>query len=69
MKESHKRSIAKSISWRVTASLVTIGLVGIFTRRWEIALSVGGIEIFLKLLIYYLHERVWNRIRWGITYG
>lgn len=65
MKEKHIRSVMKSISWRVIATLTTIMLVFIFTRNWVISVEVGALELILKILFYYLHERGWNRIRWG----
>ena len=55
----------KTISWRVCATMTTVIIVFIFTRRTEIALTVGGLEAIFKLLIYFLHERGWNKIRWG----
>jgi adenylylsulfate kinase len=64
-KETHKRSIAKSITWRVLASLTTMILVFVFTQRLDIMVAVGGIEIIAKMLIYYAHERAWNVTKWG----
>lgn len=63
--DQHERSIAKTISWRIVATLTTSLLVLLFTHQWVIALSVGGIEGILKLFFYYLHERAWNKIEWG----
>ncbi len=64
-KESHTRSILKTISWRALATLTTIILVYIFIGDVTIALSVGGIEVILKMLVYFLHERVWDKIKFG----
>ena len=63
--ESTNRSIIKSISWRIIATLVTTALVFIFTGKLDLALQVGVFEVFLKMLIYYFHERIWNNIKWG----
>jgi len=68
-KEAHKRSIAKTITWRVLATLTTAILVLLFTGKPEIALSVGAIEMTAKIIIYYAHERAWNRISWGIHHN
>ena len=62
--ESHERSIVKGISWRIIATTDTFLVVFIITCLLdqcsvENALKIGGIEFFLKLLIYYGHERVW----------
>jgi len=65
MKETRIRSVTKSISWRVIASLATIILVFTFTRNWVISVEVGFLEVVLKIVLYYLHERVWNGMKWG----
>ena len=65
MKEKRIRSVTKSISWRVLASLATILLVFIFTRNWIISIEVGSLEVAVKIVLYYLHERVWNIMEWG----
>jgi adenylylsulfate kinase len=64
-KEQKSRTIFKTFTWRATATLTTISLVFIFTGRIDIALEVGFIEVFAKMLFYYLHERGWGKIRWG----
>ncbi len=64
-KEHKSRTIFKTMTWRVTATLTTISLVYIFTGRIDTALEVGLIEVFAKMLFYYLHERGWDKIRWG----
>jgi adenylylsulfate kinase len=64
-KETNTRSIVKTISWRILATLTTMSLVYIFIGDMTIAISVGGIEVFLKMLIYFLHERAWDKIKFG----
>ena len=61
-----QRSIAKSVTWRITATLTTILLVWIATGRIDIAIGIGAAEFIIKIAIYYGHERVWARIRWGL---
>ncbi len=63
--ESHRRSILKAFSWRLWATLTTIALVFLFTGRLKIAAAIGGLEVVLKLLLYFLHERAWNKIHYG----
>lgn len=65
MSEGRKRTIVKTISWRVMATIITILLVFFFTGRIDISLEIGALEVVLKLLFYYLHERGWNMISWG----
>jgi len=65
MIDSHKRSVVKSICWRIVATLTTMSIVFIFTRRIVLALEVGFFEVIAKMTFYYLHERVWDRVKWG----
>ena len=63
--ESHKRSIAKAVSWRIFASLVTVIVVYIFTRELILSAGVGLVDAMIKILGYYIHERLWGTIRFG----
>jgi len=63
--ETKLRSISKAVSWRVLATLTTFTLVLIFTGEMEVALTVGGLEVVFKMLIYFSHERGWDKIKWG----
>jgi adenylylsulfate kinase len=64
-KETKTRSIVKTISWRILATLTTVTLVYIFIGDTTIAFTVGGIEVFLKMLVYFIHERVWDKLKFG----
>ncbi len=59
------RSIAKSISWRIIGTLDTILISWIITGKVKVALSIGLVELFTKMLLYFFHERIWNQIDWG----
>jgi uncharacterized membrane protein len=63
--EAHTRTIVKAISWRVIATLTTMIIVFLFTRRIILTLGVGLAEVTAKITFYYLHERVWDKISWG----
>ncbi|MBZ9572361.1 DUF2061 domain-containing protein [Patescibacteria group bacterium] len=65
MKANHRRSIIKSISWRFLATLTTMIIVFIFTGEILLSFGVGFFEVILKLILYYIHERLWNRTSWG----
>ena len=65
MKEKPNRSILKAISWRITGSLDTIIVSFFVTGSVKIAFSIGVVEVFTKMLLYYLHERAWNKIQFG----
>ena len=60
-----KRTITKTLTWRVTASLTTFIIAWILTGDFLIGVSIGGIEAITKILLYYFHERIWNNINWA----
>ena len=63
--EKHYRSLIKAISWRCTGTLDTFIVSWIITGQLELALSIGLVEVFTKMILYYGHERLWNKITWG----
>lgn len=65
MKEKSYRSIAKSVSWRTIGTIDTIVISMFITGKLDLALAIGGIEVFTKMALYYFHERTWNRIKFG----
>ncbi len=65
---NYKRHIAKSISWRIIGSIDTVVISGIVTGSWEAGLAIGGIEIISKMVLYFLHERLWYKFsKFGIS--
>ncbi len=56
---THSQSLAKAFSWRVVATATTALIALAITGEIDTALLIGGIEFFLKIGIYYLHERFW----------
>ena len=68
MKVSKTRSLAKSISWRIIGTSLTALLFYIFTgEAVNILVQFGIIDTVIKLASFYCHERVWNKIEWGIS--
>ncbi len=65
MKEKPNRSILKTISWRITGTLDTMLISFIITGDVAVAASIGFIEVFTKMVLYYYHERMWNKINYG----
>jgi len=63
--ETHSRTVMKTVSWRIVATLTTGVIVYIFTGEILLSLGVIGVEGLTKILFYYLHERAWNMIQWG----
>jgi uncharacterized membrane protein len=65
VRDSHPRSIAKAVSWRITGSIDTFALSYVFTGSAKLAGSIAGAEMATKMVLYYLHERVWSAVRWN----
>ncbi len=63
--ENKRRSVMKSITWRIMATASTIFLVFILTGNLVISTSVGILELIVKALLYYVHERIWNMLDYG----
>lgn len=68
--ESHYRSLLKGITWRIIATTDTILVVLLVTCladqcSLQDGLKIGLIEFFLKLGIFYVHERIWQKILFG----
>ena len=64
-KESHLRSMLKGLTWRVIATSTIFGITYFTTGEMETALQVASIEFFIKLIIYYIHERAWQAVPRG----
>ncbi|MBU4284952.1 DUF2061 domain-containing protein [Patescibacteria group bacterium] len=60
-----KRSIAKTVTFRIIATISTMFLVWIFTDSISLAGAIGGIDLLVKTILYYFHERAWSRVVWG----
>lgn len=63
--DHHKRSFIKGVSWRIVGTVDTIVIAFFWTGDYTKALSIGFAEVFTKVGLYYLHERVWLRTKWG----
>lgn len=67
--EKPYRSLVKAISWRVTGTCDTILISWLITGHVKWALSIGFVELFTKIFLYYMHERLWNRLSFGRIKG
>ncbi len=63
--ETTRRSLAKAISWRVLATLITGTIVYLLTGKGEFAATVGLVDTSLKFAVYFGHERAWNKLSYG----
>ncbi len=62
---THARSITKGVTWRIVGTLDTIFVAWFITNKPLNALTIGGFEVFTKIGLFYLHERVWGKLMWG----
>jgi adenylylsulfate kinase len=63
--ETNKRSLAKAISYRFVGTIVTFMIAFTLTGDFLISSAVGVADLIFKTLLFYLHERLWNYIKWG----
>ena len=59
MKSDHLRHIIKTITWRLIGTIDTIMIAWLISGDPKTGLKIGGIELFTKMVLYYLHERAW----------
>ena len=59
--DSATKSLLKTVSWRVVGTIDTMVIAYFLTGEVTVAVSIGSVEVFTKLVLYYVHERVWNK--------
>lgn len=65
MQEKAYRSLLKTISWRTVGTLDTVIISYFIIGDLSMAASIGAIELITKMILYYFHERAWNKIPLG----
>tara|TARA_R110001592_G_scaffold46395_1_gene147635 strand:+ start:3997 stop:4242 length:246 start_codon:yes stop_codon:yes gene_type:complete len=63
LRDSNLKSILKTISWRIVGTVDTIMISYFITGEVGLALSIGSVEVFSKIVLYYFHERVWASVK------
>lgn len=63
--ETNTRSLVKTFTWRFTGSGATFLIAYLLTGDVAIAGVIGVVQLVSNTILYYLHERVWNKIKWG----
>jgi uncharacterized membrane protein len=66
-KVTKRRHIAKAFTWRITGTITTFVMIWILTGKLTFGLAIGGAEAIVKMVLYYVHERVWHRLKFGIV--
>ena len=62
---SARRSLAKTVSWRVLGSIDTAVVSYVITGNLVFAGTIASAEVITKMFLYYFHERAWARVKWG----
>ncbi|MEN8146974.1 MAG: DUF2061 domain-containing protein [Campylobacterota bacterium] len=65
MHEKAYRSVVKTVSWRILGTIDTMVISYLITGSLMMAASIGSIEVVTKMILYYFHERAWNKINIG----
>jgi uncharacterized membrane protein len=61
--ETHTRSLVKGFTWRIIATMTTVSIAWMVTGEVATAFQIGFVEFFAKIGIYYVHERIWAKVR------
>lgn len=67
MRDKPYRSIVKTVSWRIIGTIDTILIAWLITNEIMFAVSIGGVELFTKMALYFFHERIWDKVKFGRT--
>ena len=65
MSDQLERSLVKTISWRITGSTATFLIAYVMTGNFAVAGIIGITQVISNTILYYIHERLWNKISWG----
>jgi uncharacterized membrane protein len=63
--DAPRRSLVKTISWRIAGSSATFLIAYMMTDNLAMAGIIGGTQLIFNTILYYIHERIWNKIAWG----
>ncbi len=62
-----KRSWVKAATWRLIAVTVLAAIAYLVTGKWEEVTAITLLYHGIQVAVYYIHERVWERIQWGVV--
>lgn len=65
MSDTNTRSLVKTVCWRITGSGATFLIAYLMVGNFAIAGAIGMIQLVSNTILYYIHERIWNKIHWG----
>jgi uncharacterized membrane protein len=65
---SVKRHIAKTITWRVIGTVDTMVIGWLISGDPMTGVKIGGVEVMTKMVLYFLHERIWFKVNYGLPH-
>ena len=65
MLDTKKRSFLKTVSWKIIATAITLFTIYYFTGTFRSSVKITVVAAVIGLIAFYIHERVWNRVKWG----
>jgi len=65
MHENQKRSLLKTVTWRLLGTMVTTAVAYFLTKKIALSAVIGGSELLFKSFLYFFHERIWNSVKFG----
>jgi len=63
--DGQPRTISKSVTWRALITINNFMIPYLTTGSWQTALAFLTVATLLNIVVYYTHERVWNKFSWG----
>ena len=65
MSDTSRRSLVKTISWRITGSTATFAISYAVLGDVTVSSTIAVIQLTFNTMLYFVHERIWNNIHWG----
>lgn len=59
------RSLVKAVSWRITGSGATFLISYLISGNFTVAGSIASVQLIANTILYFLHERIWDKVYWG----
>jgi uncharacterized membrane protein len=65
MIDSNGRSLAKTLTWRITGSTSTFTIAYLITGSFGVSSVIAFVQMGVNTVLFWLHERAWARVSWG----
>ena len=60
------RHVLKTITWRIIGTVDTILIGWLVSGDPMVGLTIGSFEVFTKMILYFIHERIWYKVNLGV---